>query len=123
MRLNADSADYVECIYTGLGILPPICQADFYVNKGTSQPGCKNFLGIDDVVCSHMRAVFLYAEAIENQEAFYGKSCSDVEEVYSGSCNNEPGEFLGHAINEEKKVKGIFAVTTNQKSPFGRGRD
>lgn len=35
-RINSKSAEYVECIHTGysLGIRAPICQVDFFVNKG-----------------------------------------------------------------------------------------
>lgn len=33
-QLNPESADYVECIYTGVGLLSPFCQANFYVNRG-----------------------------------------------------------------------------------------
>lgn len=124
-RLNSDSADYVECIHTGyyLGIRAPICQASFFVNKGSHQQGCTNFLGIDDVACSHIRAVLYYTEALGNQEGFFGKSCSDMKSVLSGSCNDEHGEFMGRVTNEDKKVAGIFAVTTNKQAPFGGSRN
>lgn len=126
MRLNNDSAEYVECIHTGhyLGIRASICQADFFVNRGSHQPGCTNFLGTDIVTCSHLRAVLYFTETLTNQEAFYGKICDDLKNVLSGSgCSNELGEFMGNDKNRERKVTGIFSVfVINKESPFGRGR-
>lgn len=123
-RINSDSAAYVECVHTGysLGIRQPVCQADFFMNKGSHQPGCGNFLGVDNVVCSHYRAIWYYIEALKNQEAFYGKSCSDFKYVLSGNCNDEPGEFMGNKNNKDKKIKGIYQVSTNSESPYGRGK-
>lgn len=123
MRLNSDSGDYVECVHTGymLGIRAPICQADFFMNKGSHQPGCANFFGIDVVTCSHYRAVFYFIEALKNQKAFYGIKCSDLNQVLSGSCIGDVGEFMGNSQND--KIEGIFSVTTAGQSPFGLGRN
>lgn len=124
-RINPDSADYVECIHTGyaLGIRAPVCQADFFVNKGSQQPGCTNFLGMDSAICSHYRAILYYVEALKNLEAFYGKSCKDLKTVLSGNCNGNAGEFMGNPNNKVKKITGIYEVFTNKDSPYGRGRN
>lgn len=63
-RIDASDANYVECIHTngptlliiGLGLGGPICDADYYPNGGTSQPGCLMN------TCSHLRAVDLYGK-------------------------------------------------------------
>lgn len=63
-RIDSGDANYVECIHTngptlliiGLGIGAGICDADFYPNGGTSQPGCLMN------TCSHLRAVDLYGK-------------------------------------------------------------
>lgn len=76
---------------------------------------------MDSVICSHYRAVWYFIEAIKNQEAFYGKSCSKFDQAISGTCDGKSGEFMGNDKNSEKKVKGMFHVETNRISPFGRG--
>lgn len=122
-RISSNSANYVECIHTdnSLGIQAPICQADFFVNRGSNQPGCFNIF--NGITCSHRRSIVYYIEALKNQEAFYGKSCSDFQLVLSGSCNDEPGEFMGHIKNAEEKIQGIFSLFTNMQFPFGRGKN
>lgn len=123
-RINANSAEYVECIHTGyfLGIRAPVCQADFFVNRGSQQPGCTNIFGMDSVLCSHYRAIWYYIESMRNQESFYGKSCPDFKYVLSENCVDDFGEFMGNEKNSERKVNGIFLVFTNKASPFGRGK-
>ena len=122
-RISSNSANYVECIHTdqSLGIRAPICHADFFVNRGSIQPGCLNIF--ENINCSHKRSILYYIEALRNQEAFYGKSCSDFQLVLSGSCNDEPGEFMGHIKNAENKIQGIFSLFTNKRFPFGRGKN
>lgn len=97
-RINANSAEYVECIHTGyfLGIRAPVCQADFFVNGGSHQPGCTNIFGMDSVTCSHYRAVSYFVEALRNQESFYGKLCGNFRDVLSGNCNENSEEFMAN---------------------------
>lgn len=80
-------------------------------------------MGIDNVVCSHYRAIIYLTEALRNPEAFYGNPCSDFKYILSGNCKGENGEFMGNEKNFENKVKGIFKVHTKKVSPFGRGRE
>jgi hypothetical protein len=123
-RINPDSATYVECIYTGypLGIRAPLCQADFFINKGSQQPGCRNMFKLDSPVCSHYRALHYFSEALHNPKAFYGKGCESFEDVLGGSCEKEPGAFAYNDENAKRKLYGIFSVETNSEDPFGRGQ-
>lgn len=44
-KLGKDDAEFVDIIHTDgfrRGMLSPLGHADFYVNGGTDQPGCKN---------------------------------------------------------------------------------
>lgn len=43
-RLSPDDAEFVDVIHTDVlarGMLSPLGHADFYVNRGTEQPGCE----------------------------------------------------------------------------------
>lgn len=124
-RLNPKSSTYVECIHTGfpLGIRAPICKVDFFINKAIGQPGCTNIFGVDNIVCSHNRVVFIAIEAMKNPKNFYGKSCDSYENALKGNCNDEPGAFVLDEDNELKNRSGIFHVITNAKEPFGRGKE
>ncbi|CAG9809623.1 unnamed protein product [Chironomus riparius] len=124
-RISPDSASYVECIHTGfpLGIRSAICQTDFFVNKGTSQPGCSNLLNKDNFACSHNRAIQFFMEAIKTPNSFYGKLCSSQENAMLGNCEDEPGAFMVGKENREKQLTGIYHVITNEKVPFGRGKE
>lgn len=63
-RIDARDARYVECHHTngptvvlvGAGIGAPICDADFFPNGGSSQPGCLTN------TCSHGLAVDFYGK-------------------------------------------------------------
>lgn len=121
-RLAVDSATYTECIHTGyiLGTRDPFCQADFYVNGGTNQPGCMPSFG-DAYLCSHVRVLYIYIESLTAPKAFYGLRCESADNALKKSCSNEPGAFLNNKENERKKIEGIFHVTTNGESPYGLG--
>lgn len=122
-RLSISSALYVECVHTGyyLGIRAPICQANFYANQGSHQPGCANFFGVDDKVCSHVRAIWYFIESLDNQKGFYGKKCTDMTSMIEKTCSDEPGEFMGNLNNLKNAIHGVYSFTTNHDAPFARG--
>lgn len=122
-RLSLESAKYTECIHTGfpLGIQDPICHVDFYVNKGTRQPGCVTVFGTNNIICSHYRAVEIATEVMTNPKAFYGYRCEDKDAALFGNCKTKSGAFINDRKNEEENLKGIFNVETNDEMPFGRG--
>jgi hypothetical protein len=134
-RLNSDSAKYTECIHTDfkLGIGNPICKVDFFVNRGSHQPGCVSANGNDNMVCSHLRAVLIFLEAVINPVAFYGKLCSpDYDAQIPGTlfqlgpCKSDSGAFINGENNAElvdeisRKVYNVRS--TNAKSPYGKGK-
>lgn len=120
-RLSPESSTYTECIHTGFffGIREPICHVDFYVNSGSNQPGCAE--GVKSVPCSHARVIDIYHESLENPKAFYGNRCQDLESALNQNCTGEPGAFINDPENEVNNLSGIFHVTTNAQSPFGKG--
>lgn len=123
-RLSPESAAYTECIHTGyvFGIRDPICHADFYINSGANQPGCKTFLGTDFVVCSHARVIEIYIEALHKPNGFYGFACENLDDAINMNCTGDPGAFINNEANAMNKLIGIFHVTTNGKPPYSQGR-
>lgn len=87
-RLAITDADYVECHHTnggtiGAGIGRAIGHADFFVNGGSSQPGCLTN------TCSHLRAVPYYVESIQNNQ-FWAYSCANENDAGRGRCTGFP---------------------------------
>jgi pancreatic triacylglycerol lipase len=125
-RLSRDSATYTECLHTTryYGFQRPICHVDVYFNSGSKQPGCLNKSGEDFEPCSHSRVLEYFIEALNNPRAFYGYRCQSSEKAFERKCFDEPGLFINDDNNDEKyRVMGIYHVTTNAHSPFGRGEE
>lgn len=82
--LNSNSGVYVECIHTDgglLGIMDPICDADFYPNGGRNrQPGCGNSM------CSHRRAPQLFASSVRSNH-LVGRRCNNLREAENNQCS------------------------------------
>lgn len=123
-RLTSHSAQYTECYHTGFpfGIQQPICRVDFYFNSGSKQPGCLNSFGLDDMHCSHVRAMEYFKEALYHPGSFYGFRCQSENEAINMACKGEHGAFVFDSKNEAEELEGIFHVTTNSDSPFGQGK-
>ncbi|CRK87466.1 CLUMA_CG001267, isoform A [Clunio marinus] len=119
-RLDVGDAVYVEAIHTnggtlGSGIGAPIAHADFFPNGGETQPGCTTG------GCSHTRAVSLYMESVTNNQ-FRANRCATAADAATGNCALTPIAFMGgEPSNYRNNLRGIFHMTTNSASPFGRG--
>lgn len=113
-RISNDSAKYVECIHTGfwLGIRDPICQVDFYVNGGMHQPGCSNFFGLDDVQCSHIKALYMFTQTFETPKSFEGVKCENLQKALEKSCKSGQSAYINDQENANKNVNGIYYVKT-----------
>lgn len=118
--MASGDAEYVEAIHTnggstGLGIGTVIADADFFVNGGSSQPGC--ITGI----CSHNRVVALYVESV-NQNRFFSDRCTTELGATLERCNNTPGAWMGgEPSNHRFALRGIFSTPTDRSSPFAQG--
>ena len=129
-RLSEKSAEYTECIHTGFpfGIRDPICHSDFYMNKGLHQPGCVSKNGVDNVICSHIRAVEIFIEALDNPKAFHGFNCAqnysnedqNQKSINLDQCKSSPDVYINSDKNNEVIAK-VLNIPTNDRSPFGRG--
>jgi len=122
-RIDAGDARYVECHHTngptiwlvGAGIGAPICDADFFPNGGSSQPGCLTN------TCSHGRAVDFYVESIA-QNRFHALQCDTRDNISSRRCSRPPGAWMGgDDLNFQKYHEGSFYLETNRNRPHAQG--
>lgn len=120
-RLDASDAIYTEGVRTNagdMGFAEPLCHADFYVNWGSTQPGC----GVDTAgTCAHSRAHRLFAESI-NSNRFVGRRCASYAQITSRNCPTGQG-FNGIMGGDVWSfgLRGVYHFETNSNSPFARG--
>lgn len=109
--VNIKDAEYVQVIHTEsafLGFKENLGHSDFYPNFGSSQPGC----WMMDIVCSHFKAFYYFAESIANPNAFIGERCLNYKELEEESCTNN-GKVIRYRMGGEpleKAAKGVFFV-------------
>lgn len=115
-RLNINDTEYVEIIHTNgkcYGIQEAFGHADFYVNGGNEQPGCK------DDNCHHQRAIELFAESLGDKNRLCANRCDSQTELniqMGGEPNNNRGNIVKGTVN------GKFCVRTAAHSTFGMGK-
>ncbi|CAH1179096.1 unnamed protein product [Phaedon cochleariae] len=121
-RLDPGDAVIVDVIHTHAKILSlsePVGHIDFYPNGGRTQPGCPDMEDIwqivESLICSHGRAISLFAESIKNKRAFKSYKCETIEDAIYGICSEETDVYMGQS---ETYRKGIFYVQTKDKSPY-----
>ncbi|KAM7350229.1 phospholipase A1-like [Cochliomyia hominivorax] len=122
-RLNNFDADYVLTLQTdarsldnakGRGFLEPIGSTSFYANWGRRQPGCNRYL------CSHIRCIHVYAEAIRGFTFDPINKCESLKNIIQRNGCNEVanGMQLGDPSQMLPK-EGIYNFFTNSKEPYG----
>ncbi|XP_058980678.1 pancreatic lipase-related protein 2 [Musca domestica] len=123
-KLDPSDAEYVDVIHTNAmiqGKLERCGHADFYINGGIVQPGCATDNPLNPFSCSHHRAIDYYLESIRTTKGFWGWSCSSYLSYLLGMCP-QTNYLLEAGENAKKTTKGMFFVTTNEKSPFAQGK-
>ncbi|XP_049880908.1 pancreatic lipase-related protein 2-like isoform X2 [Pectinophora gossypiella] len=111
--LRAADGQYVECIHTDgglLGIMDPICRANFYPNGGRNpQPGC--WIS----TCSHSRAYEFFAVTIRYNR-HVGRQCSNIQQAQNNGCSGSSLN-MGNAVLS-KRGNGLFGLSTGNSWPF-----
>ncbi|XP_076749913.1 pancreatic triacylglycerol lipase [Xylocopa sonorina] len=122
--LKTSDAEFVDVIHTDrllLGSATTKGNANFFPNFGyRRQPNCRQN-GVVTDVCSHVMSYKYYAESVKNPNAFIGLKCSSTLKYISGACNNNEEVVMGFAT--PTNASGKYYLTTNLKSPYGRGRN
>lgn len=118
-RTDVTDAEYVEVIITNgrnIGMDTPLGHANFYLNDGSTQPGCNTEL------CSHERSVHFFAESINSTTGFWGIQCKNLKELSTGNCAGESFAMGGEPSLHGAGVQGIFHVKTNAVKPYALGK-
>ncbi|EAA12397.4 AGAP007991-PA, partial [Anopheles gambiae str. PEST] len=87
--LDPSDAHFVDIIHTGAGILgqwSPGGHADFYVNGGTSQPGCASSTIFQTLACDHTKVTPYFIESINSERGFWAGPCPTLISYLLGWC-------------------------------------
>ncbi|XP_071644563.1 pancreatic triacylglycerol lipase-like isoform X2 [Temnothorax longispinosus] len=118
--ISSDDAKYVEIIHTNgglLGILAAIGDVDYYPNGGERQHGCRVDPG---GACSHARSYKFFAESINSEVGFHGKSCTSFHRFIKGLCKDSHASIMG-GHKPLFSAHGTYYLNTNPSSPFASG--
>lgn len=125
-RLHKSDAHKVDIVHTnidGFGIAERLGHLDFYANGGEFQPSDIPYIPCL-VICSHIRAIFYWWQAIEHPKKFIGVQCDSIQNARLGKCfDNTTENYLGSAADFGKP--GIYFLPTHNEFPYykGKGRD
>ncbi|KAK4887580.1 hypothetical protein RN001_003851 [Aquatica leii] len=131
-KLKKDSARFVDVIHTDidrLGSPTSYGHADYYVNCGFHQPGCKQISKIlesdtlADVMCSNLRSVKLMTESIGSTNAV-AVSCGLCPRYCRPNVISETYNLMGErAVHPRKHSVKLFLITTHHAHPYFIGWD
>ena len=117
-RLADTDAVYVDCIFTSslLGIVQPICRANFYPNQLTGQPQCGSY----DFDCQHWAAVSYYTASIPGNCLFISKRCANYQTQCSMCTSVHPNKCIqmGWYANYYQSANGTFNLVTQATEPY-----
>ncbi|XP_044732218.1 inactive pancreatic lipase-related protein 1-like [Chrysoperla carnea] len=122
--LDPTDAHFVDVIHTGAGILGqwgPNGHADFYVNGGTSQPGCGHNTIFQTLACDHTKVTPYFIESINTRAGFYAAPCPSLLSYLLDWCDPKDEEYILMGEHVPHTARGIFYVTTNAKKPYAKG--
>ena len=150
VRLDSNDALFVDNIHSdgeanlklGLGLLQAIGHVDFYPNGGKNQPNCPTTssklvsgifslatLSVDTMTettaCSHMSAVYFFADSIKNYCKYTGYSCASYDSFNKGDClkcSSNGCNNMGYWASKAKDLGSLYLHTKptppSNKAPF-----
>ncbi|XP_059470013.1 pancreatic lipase-related protein 2-like [Neocloeon triangulifer] len=121
--LDASDAHFVDIIHTGAGILGqwgPNGHADFYVNGGTSQPGCGGTI-FQTLSCDHTKVTPYFIESIITEKGFYASRCANFFSYLFGLCESKDSDYILMGEDCPHSARGEYYLTTNANPPFAQG--
>ncbi|XP_015514869.1 inactive pancreatic lipase-related protein 1 [Neodiprion pinetum] len=124
LDLDDTDAHFVDVIHTGAGILGqwgPTGHADFYVNGGSSQPGCLGTSILQTLSCDHTKVTPYYIESITTEVGFWAAPCANLLSYLIGWCNPAENEYVLMGEDTPSTARGIYYLSTNGKKPYARG--
>lgn len=122
--LDPTDAHFVDVIHTAAGVLGqwgPSGHADFYVNGGTSQPGCGSTSLIETLSCDHTKVTPYFIESINSDVGFWAVPCPNRFFYNFGWCTPPDSEFILMGEHVPHSARGIYYLETNGKKPYAKG--
>lgn len=71
-----------------------IGHADFYVNGGTSQPGCASTTLFKTLACDHTKVTPYFIESINSERGFFAGPCRNLLSYVLGFCHPKDEEYV-----------------------------
>ncbi|EFA01489.1 phospholipase A1 member A [Tribolium castaneum] len=122
--LDYTDAHFVDVLHTGAGILGqwgPTGHADFYINGGSSQPGCGKDTIFKTLACDHTKVTPYFIESIVTKKGFWAYPCPTLLSFMTGFCSPKDEEYVLMGEHVTHKARGIYYVSTNPNPPYAQG--
>ncbi|XP_065572804.1 lipase member I-like isoform X6 [Artemia franciscana] len=131
-RLDFTDADFVDVIHTngkssarfvGVGIHNSIGHADFFVNGGDRQTGCRGLLDVL-TACSHMRAWRYFLESVASADRFLAVPCPDNPTFKAGLCGDcdrtkrNCSVAIPMGFWTPSTARGNYYLSTKRRKPY-----
>ncbi|KAG8228304.1 hypothetical protein J437_LFUL007022 [Ladona fulva] len=94
--LDPSDAIFVDVIHTGAGVLGqlgPNGHVDFYVNGGSSQPGCSGGI-YETLACDHQKVTPYFIESINSKVGFWAAPCPNLLLYLIGWCTADTSKYI-----------------------------
>lgn len=77
---------------------------------------------VPDIICSHLKAVEYWIEALKNSTSFVGVRCSSYEQFFDKNCDDSIKAYMAYDYKPYSRVKeGKYYLQTRFSSPHGLG--
>ncbi|GLH00086.1 Phospholipase A1 1 [Gryllus bimaculatus] len=122
--LDPSDAHFVDVIHTGAGILGqwgPNGHVDYYVNGGTTQPGCIQDSIIKTLSCDHTKVTPYYIESINSKTGFWASPCSSQVLYFLNWCPAQDEDYILMGEDAPHSARGLYYLTTNARKPYAKG--
>ncbi|XP_063241636.1 inactive pancreatic lipase-related protein 1-like [Bacillus rossius redtenbacheri] len=122
--LDPSDAHFVDVIHTGAGVLGqwgPNGHADFYVNGGTSQPGCASMSLFKTLSCDHTKVTPYFIESINSKAGFWASPCTSQLLYFLGWCTPSDQDYILMGEHAPHTARGLFYLSTNARRPYAKG--
>ncbi|XP_018324663.1 pancreatic lipase-related protein 2 isoform X2 [Agrilus planipennis] len=122
--VDTTDAHFVDILHTGAGILGqwgPSGHADFYINGGSSQPGCTSDTLFNTLACDHTKVTPYFIESIVTKRGFFAYPCPSLLSFLVGWCDPKDEDYVLMGEHVSHKARGVYYVKTNADPPFAQG--
>ncbi|XP_074026065.1 phospholipase A1 member A [Leptinotarsa decemlineata] len=122
--LDSSDAHFVDILHTGAGILGqwgPNGHADFYINGGSSQPGCSSDTIFQTLACDHTKVTPYFIESIVTTNGFWAYPCPTLLSFMIGWCSPQDNEYVLMGEHVSHRARGVYYVKTKPNPPYSLG--